>query len=323
MTPEPLNVNPGLVGLPLATPWRRSLAMALDLAVVALLAESGNLWLWAGLVLVVLQLRNRRHGQENRRRLGWLLAALLLWLAIGQAWDLWQAHGASPARPATAAAAATAAATETATETAAATTTTTATTIANTATAAARAADADRADVGDVGDGEARSQAEAASQPEARRIARLEAELAAARAARPKTVREQAEELAESVASSFGWGIVYFSLLPAWWGGQTLGKRALGLRVLQLTGEPVTVMTSLKRYGGYAAGMATGGIGFAQVLWDPNRQGLQDKAAHTVVVDLRAPQRPDRAGIPQAGPATAAAILPPDPPTPPDEPRPG
>jgi hypothetical protein len=23
------------------------------------------------------------------------------------------------------------------------------------------------------------------------------------------------------------------------------------------------------------------------VLWDPNRQGLQDKAAHTVVLDLR------------------------------------
>jgi uncharacterized RDD family membrane protein YckC len=104
-------------------------------------------------------------------------------------------------------------------------------------------------------------------------------------------VREQAEELADSVAARFGWGIVYFSLLPAWWGGQTLGKRLLGLRVLQLTGAPVTVMTSLKRYGGYAAGLATGGLGFAQVWWDPNRQGLQDKAAHTVVIDLRQPAR--------------------------------
>jgi len=37
--------------------------------------------------------------------------------------------------------------------------------------------------------------------------------------------------------------------------------------------------------------MATGGLGFAQVLWDPNRQGLQDKAAHTVVLDLRAARR--------------------------------
>jgi hypothetical protein len=46
-------------------------------------------------------------------------------------------------------------------------------------------------------------------------------------------------------------------------------------------------MRSLKRYGGYAAGLATGGLGLLQVLWDPNRQGLQDKAAHTVVLDLR------------------------------------
>ena len=46
-------------------------------------------------------------------------------------------------------------------------------------------------------------------------------------------------------------------------------------------------MTSFGRYGGYAAGMATGGLGFAQVLWDANRQAVQDKLAHTVVVDLR------------------------------------
>jgi uncharacterized RDD family membrane protein YckC len=84
-----------------------------------------------------------------------------------------------------------------------------------------------------------------------------------------------------------GWGIVYFSLLPAWWNGQTLGKKLLRLRVIELTGKPLTVMRSLRRYGGYAAGMATGGIGFAQALWDVNRQAIQDRVAHTVVVDLR------------------------------------
>ena len=54
----------------------------------------------------------------------------------------------------------------------------------------------------------------------------------------------------------------------------------------------MTVMRCLKRYGGYAAGMATGGLGFAQLLWDPNRQALQDKAAHTAVLDLRAARSP-------------------------------
>ena len=49
----------------------------------------------------------------------------------------------------------------------------------------------------------------------------------------------------------------------------------------------MTVMRWLRRYGGYAAGMATGGLGFLQMIWDVNRQGIQDRTAHTVVVDLR------------------------------------
>ena len=85
------------------------------------------------------------------------------------------------------------------------------------------------------------------------------------------------------------WG----SLLPAFWPGQTIGKKLFKLQVAELTGKPMTVMRCLKRYGGYAAGMATGGLGFTQLLWDPNRQAIQDRAAHTVVVDLRAP--PDAA----------------------------
>ena len=32
-------------------------------------------------------------------------------------------------------------------------------------------------------------------------------------------------------------------------------------------------------------------IGFTQLLWDPNRQAIQDRTAHTVVVDLRAARR--------------------------------
>ena len=104
-------------------------------------------------------------------------------------------------------------------------------------------------------------------------------------------LREQLSRFLDDIGAGLGWGVVYFSLLPAWWGGQTVGKKFFGLRVVELTGKPMTVMRSLKRYGGYAAGMATGGLGFAQVLWDPNRQGLHDKAAHTAVVDLRAARR--------------------------------
>jgi uncharacterized RDD family membrane protein YckC len=134
----------------------------------------------------------------------------------------------------------------------------------------------------------------ASAPSDAQRIARLEAQLAKARA--PRGWRAQLDEIVDAFGLSFGWGIVYFSLLPAWWGGQTLGKKLLRLRVVELTGKPMTPMLGLKRYGGYAAGMATGGIGFAQVLWDANRQALHDKAAHTVVLDLRAPAAPPEAG---------------------------
>jgi RDD family len=120
------------------------------------------------------------------------------------------------------------------------------------------------------------------------RLDRAEAELEQARAElQRRTLADQLEATLDDWGASFGWGIVYFSLLPAWWHGRTLGKRLLGLRIVELTGKPITPLRGLKRYGGYAAGMATGGLGFLQMLWEPNRQGLQDKAAHTVVLDER------------------------------------
>ena len=136
---------------------------------------------------------------------------------------------------------------------------------------------------------------------DAQRVVLLEAALAEARKPRPMTLRGELDHVLHAAGASFGWGVVYFSLWPAWWGGQTLGKKLFGLRVLELTGKPMTVMRCLKRYGGYAAGMATGGLGFAQVLWDPNRQGLHDKAAHTAVLDLRAAAAAAR---PEPGPET-------------------
>lgn len=137
--------------------------------------------------------------------------------------------------------------------------------------------------------------AEPAASDPTTRIAQLEADLARtqgrlqAAERRDRGLGHWLAVQADEIGDAFGWGIVYFSLLPAWWRGQTVGKKLLKLRVLELTGAPMTVLRCLKRYGGYAAGMATGGIGFAQVLWEPNRQGLHDKAAHTAVFDERTP----------------------------------
>ena len=86
---------------------------------------------------------------------------------------------------------------------------------------------------------------------------------------------------------TFGWAGVYFTLGTAWWRGRTVGKFFMGTRVVRLDGRPLTPMDAFVRYGGYAAGLATGLIGFARLLWDPNRQAIEDKIAWTVVLRRR------------------------------------
>jgi hypothetical protein len=90
--------------------------------------------------------------------------------------------------------------------------------------------------------------------------------------------------IADDLGLGFGWGALYFTSFLALWGGQTPGKRLLGLRVIRLDGKPIGWWLAFERFGGYAASLSTGTLGFLQILWDRNRQGLHDKAAETVVI---------------------------------------
>ncbi len=92
---------------------------------------------------------------------------------------------------------------------------------------------------------------------------------------------------AEDFGLSVGWVGVYFVLCFALYQGQTLGKKALKLRVVRLNNKPIGLLYSFERFGGYAAGLATGLLGFFQIYWDANRQGIHDKIAATVVLDMR------------------------------------
>lgn len=94
------------------------------------------------------------------------------------------------------------------------------------------------------------------------------------------------------IGIGFGWAAAYFTLTVAWCHGQTLGKRLFGIKVIQLDGKELSLITAFSRQGGYGAGFATGLLGFAQVIWDPNRQAIQDKVASTVVIRLHQPKRP-------------------------------
>jgi uncharacterized RDD family membrane protein YckC len=86
---------------------------------------------------------------------------------------------------------------------------------------------------------------------------------------------------------SLGWAALYFSVFTAWWRGQTLGKKMLGIEVVKLDGNYPSLWESFGRYGGYSAGFATGLSGFLQVYWDPNRQAIQDKISETLVLRLK------------------------------------
>lgn len=94
----------------------------------------------------------------------------------------------------------------------------------------------------------------------------------------------------DELGFGFGWASLYLTVMLSWWKGQTIGKRALGIRVLRLDGEPITWWTAFERAGGYAAGFATGLLGFAQIYWDANRQAIHDRIVGTVVVMDGAPR---------------------------------
>lgn len=88
----------------------------------------------------------------------------------------------------------------------------------------------------------------------------------------------------DDLGFGFGWAALYTTVLLSTTNGQTLGKRIVGIRVVRLDGHRINWWTAFERAGGYAAGFATGLLGFAQVYWDANRQAIHDRIVGTVVV---------------------------------------
>lgn len=95
-----------------------------------------------------------------------------------------------------------------------------------------------------------------------------------------------AKGILNDLGLGFGWAAFYFTVFTAWFDGQTLGKKLLRIRVIQLDGSKLSLWHAFGRYGGYGAGFATGLLGFLQIYWDANRQAIQDKISATVVIDM-------------------------------------
>jgi len=264
VTPQALNVAPELLGRPLATPVRRLAAMAIDLLLVAVISGAANAWLLAAGAFAAWGLI-RRPGGVQRGRPRWLAPVVGALLLVG-AVDAWRLRVAAPKLDEPDAAEVALVASRT---------------LSTAASGLATVASSPGRD-----EALARVAGEAAWEAMAARVKTLEAEVKRLRGA-PPDWREKAAAWLDELGLGYGGALLYFTLVPLWWPGQTAGKRLLGLRVVEITGAPMTTVLAFKRFGGYIAGLATGGVGLAQVMWDPNAQGLHDRAARTLVLDER------------------------------------
>ena len=78
--------------------------------------------------------------------------------------------------------------------------------------------------------------------------------------------------------------LTYFTLSTARFSGYTPAKRLCGIRVVRLDGKKLSLWDCFGRAGGYSASFSTFGLGFLDILWQPNRQTLHDRISATVVI---------------------------------------
>ena len=260
VTADTLAVAPTVLGQPLAPPWRRLFAMALDIVVVGLLSLLATpfLGLGTGGLLVVL-LGSGREAPVAMKAFRWILRGLgglliaLSVLALGHVSSV-QSGGLNL----------------------------------------------------EVFTGRAESEAlrktvYVSPNPSMGELRRTNAALQEQVEALKKEYRGQqsagsswlyqARGFTRSLGVTFGWSGIYFTLILGVWHGRSLGKFLLRIRVVKINGTPLTFFDAFIRQGGYVAGVAMGMIGFLKVLWEPNRQAVEDRIAGTVVVKTQVAYR--------------------------------
>lgn len=79
-----------------------------------------------------------------------------------------------------------------------------------------------------------------------------------------------------------GW--LYYATMESGPSQATLGKKALGIKVTNLAGGPITFGQATGRYFGKILSALILLIGYLMMLWDDKKQTLHDKMAGTLVV---------------------------------------
>lgn len=250
---EMLAVAPEIVGRPLAEPWRRLAAMLVDLAVVGLLSWFSGPWLGlaTGAMLIVL-FGNASTAAVALKIVRWLCRGIgativgFAVLAIGHVSPLRDRGLSLDAF------------------------------LDRGPSAAMKASHyvAPDASTNQLRDATDRLQ---------RQVDALKGEVRELRESSGSWMR-QARGFVGALGVTFGWSGVYFTLMAGAFSGRTLGKLLLRTRAVRITGQPITFFDAFVRHGGYVAGVAMGLTGFLKLLWDPNRQAVEDRIASTVVV---------------------------------------
>lgn len=84
-------------------------------------------------------------------------------------------------------------------------------------------------------------------------------------------------------------GLVYFIYFEGSDSGQTLGKKVLGIRVVDLaTGGPIGYGRAIVRYFGRIVSAIPLALGYFWMLWDDQKQTWHDKFATSMVVPVSA-----------------------------------
>jgi hypothetical protein len=295
VTPYAFSVHPDLLGRPLATPWQRLGAILVDLLVIALLTRIGFLTLAVGSALLLVSLMVRKPSRDVMGKLfrvavgclGVVVATITILVVV-----LARSSGPGPDQPRI----------EDILEEALGGVASPEATV----SPAAAAPDDTLAVPEGLPEAPEVAQAEELEEqpPDAAMdsIRRLNVALESLRDERDEsraTLRRARQELAqaedrsplqwltdlvEDLGLGFGWGALYLTITHAWWKGTSVGKRLFRIRVVMIDKRPLSLWLSFERAGGYAAGFATGLLGFAQVFWDPNRQAIHDKISETIVV---------------------------------------
>lgn len=81
-------------------------------------------------------------------------------------------------------------------------------------------------------------------------------------------------------------GAAYYIFFWVKQDGQTLGKKAMKIKVIRTDGKPIDWMTGVLRYVGYIVSGIPLLLGYIWILFDSKKQGWHDKIANTYVVKV-------------------------------------